>query len=296
MIANNALDLIGNTPIVKINKLVGKNDATILAKLERTNIGGSIKDRIAKYMIEKAEKEGRLTKDKIILEATSGNTGIGIALVSAVKGYKAILVMPKSVSIERVKMIRALGSKVILTNGEEWNAIKKANEMLRSHPKKYFMLDQFNNEDNVLAHYETTGKEILEQTNGRLDMLIAGIGTGGTIIGVSKRLKEYNPKIKIVAVEPFLGEKIQGLRNMNEPYRPSIFDEAKIDEKINVTLKQAKNMTRRLAKEEGLFVGLSSGAAMHVAVQKAKELKKGKTIVVILPDLGERYLSCDVFK
>ncbi|MEM5778685.1 MAG: cysteine synthase family protein [Candidatus Aenigmatarchaeota archaeon] len=296
MIANNALDLITNTPIVKINKLVGKNDATILAKLERTNIGGSIKDRIAKYMIEKAEKEGRLTKDKIILEATSGNTGIGIALVSAVKGYKAILVMPKSVSIERVKMIRALGSKVILTNGEEWNAIKKANEMLRSNPKKYFMLDQFNSEDNVLAHYETTGKEILEQTNGRLDMLIAGIGTGGTIIGVSKRLKEYNPKIKIVAVEPFLGEKIQGLRNMNEPYSPSIFDETKIDEKINVTLKQAKNMTRRLAKEEGLFVGLSSGAAMHVAVQKAKELKKGKTIVVILPDLGERYLSCDVFK
>jgi len=296
MISNNVLDLIGNTPIVKINKLVGKNDATVLAKVERTNIGGSIKDRIAKYMIEKAEKEGKLTKNKIILEATSGNTGIGIAMVAAVKGYKAVLVMPDSVSKERRSVIKALGSEVILTNSEEWSAIETAQKMVKENPEKYFYLNQFNNEDNVLAHYETTGKEIIEQTNGKVDMLIAGIGTGGTIMGIRNRLKEFNLNIKIVAVEPFERKHIQGLRNMNEPYRPTIFDETKIDEKVNVTQEQAENMTRKLAREEGLFVGISSGAAMHVAVQKAKELEKGKNIVVILPDLGERYLSNNVFK
>ena len=296
MISNNVLDLIGNTPIVKINKLVGKNDATVLAKVERTNIGGSIKDRIAKYMIEKAEKEGKLTKNKIILEATSGNTGIGIAMVAAVKGYKAVLVMPDSVSKERRSVIKALGSEVILTNSEEWSAIETAQKMVKENAEKYFYLNQFNNEDNVLAHYETTGKEIIEQTNGKVDMLIAGIGTGGTIMGIRNRLKEFNLNIKIVAVEPFERKHIQGLRNMNEPYRPTIFDETKIDEKVNVTQEQAENMTRKLAREEGLFVGISSGAAMHVAVQKAKELEKGKNIVVILPDLGERYLSNNVFK
>lgn len=296
MIANNALDLIGNTPMVRINKLVGENDATILAKVERFNIGGSIKDRIAKYIIEHAEKEGKLTKNKIILEPTSGNTGIGLALVAAVKDYKAILVMPDSVSLERRAIIEALGSKVILTDSEEWRAIETAYKMVRKNPEKYFMPDQFSNKYNVLAHYETTGKEIIEQIDGKIDMLVAGIGTGGTIMGIGKKLKKFNPNIKIVAVEPFLREKIQGLRNMNEPYKPSIFDETKIDEKVNVTLEQAENMTRRLAKEEGLFVGTSSGAAMYIAVQKAKELGKGKIIVVVLPDSGERYLSNDVFK
>jgi len=296
MIANNALDLIGNTPIVRINKLVGDNDATILAKIEKFNIGGSIKDRIAKYMIEYAEKEGKLTKDKIILEPTSGNTGIGLALVATVKGYKAILVMSDSVSSEKRAIIKALGSEVILIDTEEWRAIETAYEMVRKNPEKYFMPNQFSNKYNVLAHYETTGKEIIEQIDGKIDMLVAGIGTGGTIIGIGKRLKEFNPNIRIVAVEPFPEKKIQGLRNMDEPYRPSIFDETKIDEKVNVTLEQAENMTRRLAREEGLFMGISSGAAMHVAVEKAKELGKGKIIVVVLPDSGERYLSNDVFK
>jgi len=296
MIANNALELIGNTPMVRINNLTGENDATILAKVERFNISGSIKDRVAKYMIECAEKEGKLTKEKIILEPTSGNTGIGLAMVAAVKGYKAVLVMPNTVSFERRAIMNALGAEVILVSGEEWHAIETAYEIFRKNPEKYFMPDQFNNKFNVLAHYETTGKEIIEQTKGKIDMLIAGIGTGGTIIGIGNRLKEFNQKIKVIAVEPFTGEMIQGLRNMNEPYRPSIFDETKIDEKINVTLKEAESMTRRLAREEGLFVGISSGAAMHVAVKKAKELSKEKTIVVILPDSGERYLSNDVFK
>jgi cysteine synthase len=296
MIANNVLELIGNTPMVKINKLTEENDASILAKIERTNIGGSIKDRVAKYMIEHAEKEGKLTKDKIILEPTSGNTGIGLAMIAAVKGYKTIIIMPDSVSLERRAIIKAFGADVVLTNSEEWNAIETAYKIFKTAPEKYFMPDQFNNEYNVLAHYETTGKEIIEQTKGKVDMLIAGIGTGGTIMGIGKRLKEFNPRIKIVAVEPFLDEKIQGLRNMNEPYKPSIFDETKIDEKVNVTLEQAVNMTKKLAREEGLLVGISSGAAMHLAVQKAKELGRGKTIVVILPDSGERYLSNDVFK
>lgn len=296
MIANNILELIGNTPIVRINKLTGENDATILAKIERTNISGSIKDRVAKYMIEYAEKEGKLTKDKIILEPTSGNTGIGLAMIASVKGYKAVIVMPNSVSLERRSMIKAFGADLILTNNDEWSAIETAYKIFRENPEKYFMPDQFSNKYNVLAHYETTGKEIIEQTNGKIDMLIAGIGTGGTIMGVGKRLKEFNSKIKIIAVEPYLEDIIQGLRNMGEPYKPSIFDETKIDEKVNVKLEEAIKMTRRLAREEGLFVGISSGAAMHVALQKAKELGKGKTIVVILPDSGERYLSNEVFK
>jgi len=296
MIAKSVIDLIGNTPMVRINKLIEENDATVLAKIERTNITGSIKDRVAKYMIENAEKEGKLTKDKIILEPTSGNTGIGLAMISAVKGYRTIIVMPKSVSLERRQIIKAFGAEVILTDSEEWSAIEKAYEIFKENPEKYFMPDQFSNKHNILAHYETTGKEIIEQTEGRIDMLVAGIGTGGTIMGIGKRLKEFNQNIKIIAVEPFLGENIQGLRNMNEPYRPSIFDEATIDEKVNVKMEDAINVTRRLAKEEGLFVGISSGAAMHVAMQKARELGKGKVIVVILPDSGERYLSNDVFK
>ncbi|NIO43972.1 MAG: cysteine synthase [Candidatus Aenigmarchaeota archaeon] len=295
MTANSVLDLIGNTPIVRINKLVESDDATIVAKVERVNIGGSIKDRIAKYMIEKAEEEGKLTKNKIILEATSGNTGIGLAMVAAVKGYKAVLIMPNSVSEERRDVIKALGSEVIITNSEEWGAIETAHKIIKKNPEKYFYINQFSNKYNILAHYETTGKEIIEQTNGKIDMIIAGIGTGGTIMGVGKRLKEFNPNVKIVAVEPFAGEVIQGLINMNE-YKPSIFDETKIDEKVNVTLKQAENMARRLAREEGLFVGISSGASVHVALKKAKEMGRGKTIVVILPDLGERYLSNNVFK
>jgi cysteine synthase len=296
-IANTVLDLIGNTPLVKINKLTGKNDATVLAKLEKQNIGGSVKDRIAKYMIEVAEKEGKLKKGKIILEPTSGNTGIGLAIVAAVKGYKVKLIMPESVSEERKRILRAFGAELILTPKEKGTdgAIELAYKMIKEEPEKYFMPDQFNNPANILAHYETTGKEIIEQTNGKIDMFVAAMGTTGTLMGVGKRLKEFNPKIKIIGVEPYLGHKLQGMKSMKEAYRPGIYNRKILDEKVYIKDEDAFKTTRELALKEGLLVGMSSGAAMHVALQKAKELGKGKVIVALLPDTGERYLTTELF-
>jgi len=296
-IATNVLDLIGNTPLVRINKLVGKNDAIILAKLERQNIGGSVKDRIAKYMIETAEKEGKLTKEKIILEPTSGNTGIGLAIVAAVKGYRIMLVIPESVSEERRRILKAFGAELILTPKEKGTdgAIEMAYKMVKRKPEKYFMPDQFNNPANVLAHYETTGKEIIEQTNGKVDMFIAAMGTTGTLIGTGKRLKEFNQNIKIVGVEPYPGHKLQGMKSLKEAYRPGIYNRKGMDEKVYIKDEDAFKATRELALKEGLLVGMSSGAVMFVTLQKAKELGKGKMIVAILPDTGERYLSTDLF-
>jgi len=297
MFARDALDLIGNTPLVKINRLAEENDATILAKLEQYNIGGSVKDRIAKYMIELAEKEGKLTKDKIILEPTSGNTGIGLAIVAAVKGYKPLFVMPESVSIERRRILQAFGAEIILTPGEKGTsgAIEVGYRIAKEKPEKYFIPDQFNNPHNVLAHYETTGREIIEQTGGKLDVFIAAMGTTGTLMGAGKRLKEYDPKIKVIGVEPVFGQRIQGMRSMKEPFPPSIFDAKKIDERIYVYEKDAFEITRELARKEGLLVGMSSGAVMFVALQKAKEFGKGNVIVAVLPDTGERYLSTALF-
>lgn len=297
-VAKNAIDLIGNTPLVKINKLTGKDDATVLAKLEKFNIGGSVKDRIGKYMIEYAEKEGKLTKDKIILEPTSGNTGIGLVLVATVKGYKTILVMPESVSIERRKILQAFGAELILTPKEKGTdgAIEKAHEIMKEDKgKKYFMPDQFNNEYNPLAHYETTGKEIWEQTDGKVDVVVAAMGTSGTLMGITKRLKEFNSNIKIIGVEPFPGHKLQGMKNMEEAYVPGIYNENKLDEKIRIRDEDAFKTARELALKEGILVGMSSGAVMFVALQKAKELGTGKTIVAILPDGGERYLTTTLF-
>lgn len=299
--AKQPLDLIGNTPMVRIRNLTGPEDATVLAKLEGYNIGGSVKDRIALAMIEDAESKGALTKDKIILEPTSGNTGIGLALVAAVKGYKTKLVMPNTVSEERRHWMTAFGAEVILTDGNAdpkgtAGAIKVGYEMAKKHPELYFMPDQFNNQTNPKVHYETTGREIIEQTGGKIDMFVAGIGTGGTIMGVGKRLREHNPAIKLVAVEPVLGQAIQGLRNMREQYAPSIFKEDFVDEKINIGLEEAKLMTKALAKEEAIFAGISSGAVMHVIRKKARELGKGKVIVTIFPDGGAKYLSNGVFK
>ena len=296
-IANDALDLIGNTPLVKINKLTTVNDATILAKLEMKNIGGSVKDRIAKKMIEAAEQCGKLTKNKIILEPTSGNTGIGLAIVAAVKGYRALFVMSEAVSMERRKILQAYGAEILLTPAEKGTdgAIEAAYEMAKKEPEKYFMPDQFNNESNMLAHYETTGKEILEQTAGRLDMVVAAMGTTGTIMGVSKRLKEHDPKIKIVGVEPLPGHKLQGMKNLDKERKPGIYNVRWLDEKINIADSDAHKTTRELASKEGLLVGMSSGAVMHVALQKARELGSGKVIVAILPDTGERYLSTNLF-
>ncbi len=294
--ADNIVNLIGNTPLVKINKLNPVKNVTIYAKLESFNPGGSIKDRIALAMIESAEKSGELTKNKTILEATSGNTGIGLALVAAAKGYKALFVMSEAVSLERKKILRAYGADILLTPAKKNTdgAIEKAYELARKEPNKYFLTDQFNNPENVQVHYETTGKEILQQTKGKVTHFIAAIGTTGTLIGVGKRLKEYNKNIKIIAVEPYLNHKIQGLKNLHEAYKPGIWSKKIPDEKIKIKDKDAYETARLLAKKEGLFVGMSSGAAMYVALQKAKELKEG-VIVAILPDGGERYLSTSLF-
>jgi len=297
MIYNNIIETIGKTPLVRINNLTGENDAIVLAKLEKFNPGGSVKDRIAKYMIECAEKEGKLTKDKIILEPTSGNTGIGIAMVAAVKGYKVLFIMPENVSIERKIILKAFGTEILLTPKEKGTdgAIEKAYRIAKENPERYFMLDQFNNQYNVLAHYETTGKEIIEDTNGKVDMVVISMGTTGTIMGAGKKLKEFSPNIKIVGVEPYIRHKIQGLKSMKESYRPGIYNRKGMDEKVFIKDEDAYETSRQLALKEGLLVGMSSGAAMFVALQKAKELGKGKNIVVILPDGGEKYLTTSLF-
>jgi len=288
-VVDSVLDLIGNTPMVRISRLTREGDASILAKLEKFNPAGSIKDRMVKFMVEKLEEEGILTKGMTIVEATSGNTGIALAMIASVKGYRALIVMPEYVGEERKTMVRAFGAELMLTKNEV-EAIELARRIVEENPGKYILLGQFDRILNPLTHYETTGREIIEQTGGRVDMLVAGIGTTGTIVGVGRRLKEFNPSIRVVAVEPVEGETILGLTNLKE-YTPPIFDPSIVDEKVNVSLREAVEMTRRLIREEGLFVGISSGAAMHVAVGKARELGRGKTIVVILPDSGDRYIS-----
>jgi len=288
---------IGNTPLVEFTNINTNPGLKILGKLEGNNPGGSVKDRPAYYMIKKAEESGKLTKDKIILEPTSGNTGIAIAMIGAAKGYKVKLCMPACVSMERRSVLEAYGAEVVLTPAEEATdgAIRKAHQMHNAEPDKYYMPNQFENENNVLSHYETTGPEIFSQTNGEIDVFVSGLGTTGTIMGVSKYLKEKNPKIKIVAVEPIMGHKIQGLKNMHEAIVPAIYNEEYWDEKIVVEDDLAYQTSRRLALEEGIFVGMSSGAAAAGALQISKKLDKG-TIVVILPDRGDRYLSTTLFK
>jgi cysteinyl-tRNA synthetase len=293
---NSILESIGNTPLVEIRNLNPSKKVKIYAKLEYFNPGGSVKDRIALYMVNEAEKRGELSSDKIILEATSGNTGIGLALIAAAKGYRLCLAMSESASEERKRILKAMGAELYLTPASLGTdgAIEVAYNMMLKDPEKYFGTDQFNNADNMLAHYHGTGEEIWQQTDGAVTMVVATLGTTGTAMGVSKRLKEYNPDIRIVGVEPYLKHKIQGLKNMKESYRPGIYDKSRLDEKINILDEDAFETSRRLAGEEGLFVGMSSGAAMYVAMQKAREMENG-LIVVIFPDGGERYLSTELF-
>lgn len=290
------LELIGNTPLVEIHRLNPNPKVRILAKLESFNPGGSIKDRIALRMIEDAEASGKLHPGKVILEATSGNTGIGLALVGAVKGYKVLLVMPESVSEERKRILKAYGAEILLTPAEKGidGAIEEAYRLAREEPQKYYLVDQYNNPSNPLAHYYGTAEEIWRQTGGEIDAVVISIGTTGTLVGVGRRLKEYNPRIKVVAVEPTVGHRIQGLKNLSESYVPGIFDPSVMDEKIQVKDEEAFEVARRLAREEGLLVGMSSGAAMYGALLLAQRMEKG-TIVVILPDTGQRYLSTSLF-
>lgn len=297
MIYENILQTIGNTPLVRINRLNPNKHAEIYAKIEGANPTGSIKDRIALKMIEQAEAEGELSKSKTIIEPTSGNTGIGLAMIGAVKGYKVEIVMSRAVSPERVKMIRSFGAKVTLTEARMGTdgAIVKARELVKKYPKKYFMPDQFSNHYNKMAHYKTTAQEIWKQVNGNIDYFVSSIGTSGTIMGVGRALKENNPKIRIVEAHPVKGHYIQGLKNMQEAIVPSIYDPSLIDETVMVSTEDAFATARQIVEKEGIFVGMSSGAAMYAAIQIARKIKKGR-IVVIFPDRGEKYLSTKLFK
>ena len=296
MADNNILDKIGNTPIVPIKRVHAGGKVKIFAKLESFNPGGSVKDRIALAMIEQAEKSGELTPDKVVLEATSGNTGIGLAMVCAVKGYRCQLVMPESASIERRKIMEAFGVEILLTPAKRSTdgAIEQAYIMAREHPDRYFLTDQFNNDANWQVHYDTTGPEIWEQTKGKVTDVISTLGTTGTAMGLSRYFAEKHPKVRVTAVEPFLGHKIQGLKNMKESYKPGIFDKSLPYQIMNIPDDEAFKMSRLLARKEGLFVGMSAGAAMCAAIAQAETMSRGM-VVVILPDGGERYLSTPLF-
>ena len=291
------LSAIGNTPLVEFATLNDNSKVRIFGKLEGANPSGSVKDRPAYYMIKKAEESGELTCDKIILEPTSGNTGIALAMIGAAKGYNVKLVMPDCVSMERRRILDAFGAEVILTPGCDGTdgAIRKAHELLKKEPERYFMPNQFENENNVLAHYETTGPEIFAQTNGEIDVFVAGMGTTGTLVGVGRYLKEQKPSIRIVGVEPTKGHAIQGLKNMDEAIVPKIYRPELLDEKIMIEDDEAFETTRLLATKEGVFVGMSSGAAVAGALRIAKKISYG-AIVVLLPDRGDRYLSTTLFR
>lgn len=302
-IAESVLDLVGNTPLVKLNKIVEPGMAQILGKLESLNPGGSVKDRIALSMIEAAEKEGKIKPGATIVEPTSGNTGIGLAMVAAAKGYKCILTMPEAMSLERIFILKSYGAEVVLTPAVEGmnGAIKKAEEILKK-TKGSFMPQQFKNLANPEIHRKTTAAEILEATEGKLDAFVAGIGTGGTLTGVGEILKKENPNIKIIAVEPTTSAVLSGkscgphkIQGIGAGFVPEVLDRKIIDEIVSVDDDEAFRISKRLAREEGLFVGISSGAAAFAALKIAKELGSGKRVVVVLPDTGERYFSMEQF-
>jgi len=290
------IDSIGNTPLVELKNLNGNPRIRIMAKLEGSNPGGSVKDRAALYMIRKAVESGELSTGKTILEPTSGNTGIALAMIGAALGYKVKLTMPECVSMERRRTIEAFGAEIELTAGNRSTdgAIIRAHKIFEESPEQYFMPNQFDNANNVLAHYETTAPEIFKQTKGEIDVFVAGMGTTGTLMGVSKYLRKRKASVKIVGVEPTENHSIQGLKNLHESIVPRIFKSSALDDEITVTDDEAFDTTRILATREGLFVGMSSGAAVAGALKVAKGMKSG-TLVVLLPDRGDRYLSTKLF-
>ncbi|MDG0795334.1 cysteine synthase A [Cohnella ginsengisoli] len=305
-IVQNITDLIGDTPLVRLNRIVPEGSAEVYVKVEYQNPGASVKDRIAISIVEEAEKEGKLKPGGTIVEATSGNTGIGLALVAAAKGYRAVIVMPETMSLERRNLLRAYGAELVLTPGSEGmnGAVKKAEELLKENPD-YFLADQFKNKANLKIHLETTGPEIVEAINsldGKLDAFVAGIGTGGTISGAGKVLKDNFPGVKIVAVEPAASpllssgkagpHKIQGI---GANFVPEILDREIYDQIIAVENEDAFEWARTAAKKEGILCGISSGAAIFAALQVAKELGAGKRVVAVVPSNGERYLSTPLF-
>jgi S-sulfo-L-cysteine synthase (O-acetyl-L-serine-dependent) len=293
---DNILDTIGHTPLVRINRLNPKPHIPLYAKLEGFNPTGSIKDRIALKMIEQAEECGTLTRNKTIIEPTSGNTGIGLAMIGAVKGYAVEIVMSKAVSIERRKMIEAFGARIVLTDASLGTdgAIRKAHELVLAHPDKYFMPNQFSNEYNKLAHYFTTANEIWKDTHGKVTHFVSALGTSGTIMGVGMGLKSKNPDIQIVEAHPVRGHYIQGLKNMQEAIVPEIYDPAKIDRTVMIESEAAFSMSRAIVLQEGIFVGMSSGAAMLAALECIKDIEEG-FVVVLFADRGEKYLSTNLY-
>jgi cysteine synthase B len=297
MIRENILETIGNTPMVRINRLCPNPQVNIYAKLEGVNPTGSIKDRIALRMIERAEREGVLSKGHTIIEPSSGNTGIGLAMVGIVKGYPVEIVMSSAVSVERRKILRSYGVKVILTPAEEGTdgAIRMAKRMVEESPDKYFMPYQFANAANYLAHYERTAIEIWQQTEGKIDYLVCAIGTSGTIMGVSRFLRAMKPDIKVVCAHPIKGHYIQGLKNMNEAIIPEIYKPSLIDIQEMIESEEAIEMARQIIAQEGIFAGMSSGAVMIAALRTARKLEKGN-IVVVFPDRAEKYLSTKMFE
>lgn len=303
-IAENILELIGQTPIVKLNKILEDHSADVYVKLESFNPGSSIKDRIALSMVEAAEREGKLQKDGTIVEPTSGNTGIGLAMVGAAKGYRVIMVMPDTMSLERRNLLQAFGAKLVLTPGEKGmkGAIDKAKELVAEN-SNYFMPQQFENPNNPDIHMKTTALEILNQMNHNIDAFVAGVGTGGTITGVGKVLKDKLGNVKIVAVEPENSPVLSGgtpsphkIQGIGAGFIPAVLDTNIYDEIYKVKDDEAIQTARALAKNEGILSGVSSGAAVFAAIKVAKELGEGKRVVVVAPDTGERYLSTSLFK
>lgn len=294
---DNIIGTIGNTPMVKINRLNPREDVEIFAKLEGFNPTGSIKDRIALNMIEEGEKQGLLCPGKTILEPTSGNTGIGLAMVGLVKGYPVKIVMSEGVSKERRSIVRALGAEIILTPAAEGTdgAIRKAREMFANDPDKYFMPDQFSNTANYLAHYKNTALEIWQQMEGNIDYFVSAIGTSGTLMGMGKFLRQMNPEIKIVCAEPVKGHYIQGLKNLQEAIVPQIFDRKEINYFEMIDSPDAMEMAREIIRKEGILVGMSCGAAMIAAIRTAQHAPSGSRICVIFPDRAEKYLSTLLF-
>lgn len=286
------LKTVGNTPMVKLNNLDVKPEVVLGLKLEGNNPGGSIKDRIALFMIESAEQSGELNREKIILEPTSGNTGIGLAMIASYKGYRLMVTMPENMSMERMRIMEAFGAEVVLTPAAQGTdgAIEKAYEIVSKNPDLYFMPNQFNNENNMLAHYHTTAPEIWEQTDGQVTHVVAGIGTTGTLMGISKKLKELNPRIRIIGVEPYPNHSIQGLKNLQEAIVPGIYNPKMLDDVIKVPDREAFVMTNLLVRQEGIFAGISTGAALFGAMETIKTIDRG-VVVVISPDRGDKYVS-----
>ncbi|WP_251862114.1 cysteine synthase A [Clostridium sp. Marseille-Q2269] len=302
MLYENSIELIGNTPMFKLNNMKEENMADVYVKLEKFNPGGSIKDRAALGMIEEAEKDGKIKPGDVIVEPTSGNTGIGLAMVGRLKGYKVIIIMPDSMSIERRNMIKAYGAELVLTEGNKGmtGAIQKAEELARDK-KGYFIPQQFSNRANSKKHYETTGIEILKDVEN-LDAFVASVGTGGTIAGVGRRLKEFNKNIKVVAVEPYSSPVISGgkaaphkIQGIGAGFIPDVYEEDVVDEVMTITDEESYEYARRFGEEEGILVGISSGANIAAAIKIAKKLGKGKKVVTVSPDGGEKYMSTGLY-